>query len=120
MSVNLATPSVQAEGLIFARSGVATISDTQSHEVIASDGQQLMITKLTVVNRSLTDTMVTWLSGGVAVWRSPAPSTGGAVEPFPTPLALPKGGGLSAQASDGVSTIYVSACGYEITPPIPV
>ena len=104
--------------VINGRSGASSTIDADAHALIPNNGCNLMITKMTVVNRSATDTMITWLSNGVAVWYTPAPKAGGAVEPFPTALALPAKGGLSYQASDAVSTIYVSANGYEINPPV--
>lgn len=89
----------------------SSASDTSDHVLIAaSAGLETIIEKLSVSNRTATGTEITWKSGGVVVWYTAAPTTGGAEPAIPSGLVFPQD--VSYSLGDSLSGVKICAAGY--------
>ena len=95
-----------------------TVTDTTQTQVIAAPGpgKRIMITWIWVYNRSTQLTGVKLFSGTDQKGKSlPAPASGGAAPPLPTPIILGENKAFQIQTEDVANSLDVTV-GYVIGP----
>ena len=96
--------------------GYQTTTDTNNKTLVNAPGpgKRILVTDVTVMNKSATNTGVLLKSGTNALWPLPAPANGGCVYKFKKPLELNENEALNMAALDAATTIYLAAAGYTV------
>jgi hypothetical protein len=102
------------------KQGTASSTDGADHLLIAAPptGSQLMIGKVSISNTSATDVEVQLKSGSTVIWTHFAPKAGGNEPVWPHPIHCSDAAALNFACSTGVSTVTVSASGFQRKTPL--
>lgn len=102
------------------RQGAASSTDASDHDLIAAPGTgyQICISKISISNTSATDVEVQLKSNTTVFWTFFAPKGGGNEPSFPHPIHCASGEKLAFAASSGVTTVTVSAAGFQRKTPL--
>lgn len=102
------------------KQGTASSTDAADHQLIAapSAGWQLCISKVSISNTSSTDVEVQLKSGTTVIWTHFAPKGGGNEPMWPHPIHCADAQALNFASTSGVTTITVSAAGFQRKTPL--
>lgn len=81
--------------------------------ISGTSGKKTHVTSIIISNSSATNTEVDIKDGSTTIATFPAPTVGGAIHAFQTPLVLSAGADLNFASVAGVTTMKVTAVGYK-------